>query len=168
MSCPCLLPQPNYPNTAAWGPLLWCILHGLAERAGSSKLPLILEDERRAWLHFFKETGDIIPCPACKKHYIEYLANHPITALKTLPHSERRLWITTWYWELHNFVNASLGKPQFLQSDLTTTYGRVALQDTLLRLEAPLKTAIKLTGANLLKFIEWKRRLIILFNFVGL
>ena len=167
MSCPCLLPEPNYPNTAAWGPLLWCILHGLAEHAGSSKIQLLLDDERRAWLHFFKETGDIIPCPTCKKHYMEYLANHPIIALKALPHSERRLWITTWYWELHNYVNASLGKPQFLQSDLTANYGSVNLHETLAKLEAPIKTAIKLTGTNLLKFIEWKRRLTILFTFVG-
>jgi hypothetical protein len=77
------------------------------------------------------------------------------------------LWVTTWFWELHNFVNASLGKPQFLQSDLTANYMHVNLRETLLRLEKPLQVAIKLTGSNLLKLIEWKRRLTILFTLVG-
>ena len=168
MSCPCNIPLPEFPNTGSWGPLLWCILHGLAERAGSPTTPMYLDDERRHWLHFFKETGEIIPCPTCKLHYGDYLKLHPITALKTIPHSERKAWITKWFWKLHNFVNESLGKPLFLQDELTERYRGINLHTTLNHLDGPIKIAIKLTGTNLMKYMEWKRRLTMMFSVFGI
>ena len=168
MSCPSNIPLPNFPDTGSWGPLLWCILHGLAERAGSPISPMFLEDERRQWLHFFKETGDIIPCPKCKNHYMDYLKDHPITTLKTLAHSERKQWITTWFWELHNFVNASLGKPIFPRDDVPNKYKGVNLHQTLTQLDAPIKIAIKLTGTNHIKYVEWKRRVTMMFSLFGI
>lgn len=168
MPCACVIPQPEFPNTASWGPLLWCILHGLAEYAGTPTAAMFLEDERRLWLSFFKETGEIIPCPTCKLHYMEYLKVHPVIALKTLPHTERKNWIRTWFWELHNYVNKSLGKPEFAFTDLSTSYKGIKLHETLARLEAPLKLAIKLTGTNQIKYIEWKRRLTMLYSIFGI
>jgi len=168
MSCPCLIPEPDYPGTAQWGPLLWCMLHGLAEKAGTCTTPMFLDDERRYWIHFFKETGEIIPCPTCKSHYIEYLREHPISSLKTLPHSERKTWIRRWFWELHNNVNARLGKPIFLLEDLTPAYGNVKLHETLGRLDAPIKVAIKITGTNFLKYSEWRKRVTMLFSIFGI
>jgi hypothetical protein len=168
MSCPCLIPEPDYPEAAQWGPLLWCILHGLAEKAGTCTTPMFLDDERRYWIHFFKETGEIIPCPTCKMHYMEYLKTHPVNALKTLPHSQRKAWITKWFWELHNDVNARLGKPIFPIENLSATYGNMNLHETLGRLEAPLKLAIKITGTHFLKYVEWKRRVTMLFSIFGI
>ena len=167
MSCPCLIPEPDYPGTALWGPLLWCMLHGLAERAGTCTSPMFLDDERRYWSHLFKETGEIIPCPTCKSHYIDYLRDHPVTVIKTLPHSERKAWITKWFWELHNNVNARLGKSIFPQEGLST-YRNVNLHETLGRLEAPLKIAIKLLGKNFLKYVEWKKRVTMMFSIFGI
>ena len=168
MSCPCLIPEPNFPDTAEWGPLLWCILHGLAEHAGSPTSSMFLDDERRMWLHFFKETGDIIPCPACKTHYMDYLNVHPVIPLKFLAHAERKAWITRWYWELHNYVNKRNNKPEFPYTDVSTMYKNVKLHLVLGQLEAPLKRAIKVTGTNQIKYIEWKRRLTMLYSIFGI
>ena len=167
MSCPCIIPDPKFPETSVWGPLLWCILHSLGERAGSPA-NLFLDDERRAWLHFFKETGEIIPCPTCKAHYAEYLKEHPVDILKTLPHAERKDWIRTWYLDFHNSVNIRLNKPVFLLENLAPTYARVNIRTTLQQLNAPMLIAIKLTGTNLMKYTEWKRRLTLLLSIFGI
>lgn len=168
MSCPCKIPEPNFPETATWGPLLWCVLHSLGERAGSPTTKLFLEDERRAWLQFFKETGEIIPCPTCKAHYGEYLKEHPVDILRTLPHTERKDWIRTWLLNFHNSVNVRLNKPVFLLGDLALTYARVNIRTTLQQLNAPIQLAIKLTGTNLMKYTEWKRRVTLLLSMFGI
>jgi hypothetical protein len=126
------------------------------------------EDERRAWLQLFKETGEIIPCPSCKQHYQDYLAAHPITALKTLALRDMNAWITTWFWTLHNDINTRLEKPIFLKDDLLTTYNRVNLRSALTMVDAPIRLAIKLTGTNLLKYIEWRKRYGILLSMYGI
>ena len=46
MPCSCQVPVPQYPETAHWGPILWKILHGLAERAERSFDRM---DEIREW-----------------------------------------------------------------------------------------------------------------------
>ena len=58
MPCACQIPVPQYPDTADWGPILWRILHGLAERAGKASLPA---DEIREWQKFIKLTGEMLP-----------------------------------------------------------------------------------------------------------
>ena len=168
MSCPCLIPQADFPGTAEWGPLLWCLLHGLAERAGSPTTPMFLEDERRAWLNIFKETGEMIPCPTCKSHYQEYLKANPVIALKSLPHSERKDWVRRWFWKLHNSVNSRLGKPEFSYDNLLTSYKSVKFHEWLTRLDAPIRTAIKLTGTQLIKYTEWKRRFTMMLSIFGI
>ena len=47
MPCACRVPTPDYPANAAWGPILWQILHGIAEKAGRAPIPA---DEVREWI----------------------------------------------------------------------------------------------------------------------
>jgi hypothetical protein len=152
MSCPCLIPVPNYPDTAEWGPLVWTVLHGLAEKSGSASIPA---DEVREWVKFLKFTGEMLPCDKCRAHYATYLANNPITLLSTIPYDQVHTFITTWLWTLHNEINADTGKPFFPYTDLPLTYSSVNLQDTLWRLEPVIKKAIQLNGVSLLKWAKW-------------
>lgn len=168
MPCACQLPFELYPDAAEWGPILWTLLHGLAERSGKPVVPMYAEDERRAWLHFFKQTGEIIPCPACKEHYNKYLEHHPIDALKTLPLSKLNDWVRTWFWEVHEWVNDTLGKPPFPKSDLTAKYGTVNLRKYFPTLEKPMSLAIMLSGHQNKKFMEWKGRYMMLLSILGL
>ena len=168
MPCPCRLPIEEYPEAAEWGPILWALLHGLADRSGRPVTPLYAEDERRAWLVFFKETGDIIPCHTCKEHFQTYLAQHPVAALKTLPHEEIHEWIRTWFWEVHEWVNGSLEKPSFPKESLTPTYRATPLREYIKRLDAPMGKAIRLSGTNMKKYSDWKRRFTMLLSLYGL
>ena len=156
MPCSCRLPIETYPDATDWGPLLWTALHGAAERAGRPVAALYVADERRYWQKFFKLTGEIIPCKTCKEHFQTYLAQHPVTALETLPFSELREWVRTWFWEVHEWVNGSLNKPSFPKDDLTPKYGTTDLRLNLRKLEQPISKAISLSGVGLRKWIEWK------------
>lgn len=157
-----------YPEAAEWGPLLWTILHGLAEKAGKPISPIYSEDERRAWLQFFKLTGDIIPCHICKEHFQIYLREHPVDQLRNLPLTALNDWVRTWFWEVHNWVNMTLQKPTFSKDQLSATYGSVNIRTYIKRLEAPLKRAIMLSGNQFIKFTEWKGKLLMMLSIFGI
>lgn len=167
MPCACRLPIEEYPDAAEWGPTLWRLLHGLAERSGRPITPLYAEDERRAWLQLFKQTADIIPCKTCKEHFQTYLEQHPVSPLKTLPLEGLREWIRTWFWEVHEWVNGSLEKPSFPKEGLEAAYRSVELRSLLKQLDIPMTTAIRLSGNNLKKYGEWKARYILLLSLYG-
>lgn len=167
MPCACKLPLEIYPDAVEWGPLLWTLLHGIAEKAGRPITPMYAEEERHLWLPFFKQTGDIIPCSACKEHFETYLAQHPIDALKHMDLREMHDWIRTWFWEVHEWVNHTLSKPSFPFDDLPTTYGHVDLRKTLRQFEMPMKKAIRISGNQYKKLVEWKSRYIHLLSIYG-
>ncbi len=147
-----MIPVPQYPETADWGPILWTLLHGLAEQAGKAPLPA---DEVRAWQTFFKATGDILPCEKCRAHYTAFLKANPATALSTIPYAQVKLWVRSWYFTLHNEINAETGKPQYPLAQLATDYALVNFQDGFWRLEPVMKRAIELSGVSLLKWTAW-------------
>jgi hypothetical protein len=157
-----------YPDAAEWGPLLWTILHAIAEKAGKPVSPIYAEDERRAWLQFFKLTGDIIPCHVCKEHFQIYLREHPVDQLRNLPLTALNDWVRTWFWEVHNWVNMTLQKPTFSKDQLSSTYGSVNIRIYIKRLEAPLKRAIMLSGNQFIKFTEWKGKLMMMLSIFGI
>ena len=168
MPCKCRLPIEEYPEASEWGPILWSLLHGLAEHAGRPVTPLYAEDERHNWLQFFRQTGEIIPCPTCKEHYIAYLKENPVDALKTMHPEEFREWIRTWFWDIHQWVNEQLEKPSFPKESLSPTYASLALRQRLRHLDAPLRKAITLSGQNAKKFQDWKSRYLMLLSIFGL
>ena len=157
-----------YPDAAEWGPLLWTILHALAEKAGKPISQIYAEDERRAWIQFFKLTGDIIPCHVCKEHFQIYLKEHPVDELKNIPQSAIRDWVVTWFWEVHNWVNMTLQKPTFPKDQLAATYGSTNIRTYIKRLESPLKRAIMLSGNQFIKFSEWKAKVLMMLSIFGL
>ena len=152
MPCACQIPTPKYPDTADWGPILWTILHGLAEKAGANLQPI---DEVREWQKFVTLTGEMLPCEHCRAHYSAYSKTHPVTQFAVVPYSSLRTSIKTWFWELHNEVNTSAGKPVFNYDELTSTYGSVSFYDLFYRLEPVIKKAIQLSGVSLMKWMNW-------------
>lgn len=143
------MPPEIYPDASEWGPILWSILHGLAERAGGVVTPLYREDERRAWIVFIKAVGAMIPCPSCKEHYDVYLKENPVEKdLKDLPYDGIREYVRKWFWELHNWVNESYKKPLFPYENLSATFGRTPIRQNLKDLDAPLRRAIRLRAGQ--------------------
>ena len=156
MPCACLLPPEIYPDASEWGPLLWTILHGLAEKIGTSPFPQYHADERRAVLRIFKALEKVIPCPSCKEHYQVYIREHPVeTALKELPQAELREYVRKWFWELHNWVNESINHPIFPFENVTPAYRSVNLRATLKALDVPMRRAIRVRSGQLLSYNEF-------------
>lgn len=150
MPCKCRAPVKDYPDSVDWGPILWKMLHGLAEKYGTSK---IYQDELNLWKKLFPLTGDIIPCDICRAHYKEYSAANPV--ILTGPSSQVATTIQTWLWSLHNEINSENGKPTFLFSDLHQTYGSIDLGDMFHQLDPIMKKAIEPNGVGFLKWKSW-------------
>lgn len=163
-----MLPPEIYPDASEWGPILWSIVHALAEKAGKSPIPLYREDERRAWIHLFSALGKTIPCPSCKDHYDSYLRENPVEAdLKSMGYEQIGPYIRRWFWELHNWVNESYGKPAFAFEDLSAAYGRFNVRDALKRLDVPMKRAIRLRSGQFFgynEFVKWVTMLLSILN----
>ena len=87
-------------DPSSWGPQLWSVLHSLPESAKSlEKLKNCL--------------GNLcLPCQACQSHYDEYLSKNPPSLIGT------RTEAFDWIFDLHNEVNARLGKPRVERKEL--------------------------------------------------
>jgi len=160
MPCSCQLPVEHYPDGEEWGPILWKILHGIAERVGTIGVPLYEGDERRALVKWIHSVAKMIPCPSCKEHYDVYLKEHPVddAILKVIPLSELRTYVKTWFWELHNWVNESINHPEFPYDQLTPSYKNVNIRDTLRLLDIPMRRAIRVRAGQLISYIEFVKQ----------
>jgi hypothetical protein len=157
MPCSCIVDKPEYPQNEEWGPLLWLILHTLANKAGKQENLLTKGDEQRAWPLFVKTLGLILPCPYCRDHFQQYVQNNPFQ----LP-DDYTVWkdfIPLYFYRVHEDVNKRLGKPSFPFTDLQTSYkdtGRI--QPTMARLEKIQERAIKMGGVSLLAWKAWLKQ----------
>jgi hypothetical protein len=150
MPCACKKNIPDYPGTEEWGPILWKILHGLAEKVG--KAPC-LDEEVREWKRFLTFTADIIPCDVCKKHYKQVLLDHPIGGILKMNASVASTFIRTWLWTLHNEINVENSKPELPFTDLSM-YSEVDIRDMFWRFEPVMKLALTKSGVG---YISWQR-----------
>ena len=168
MPCACRLPPELYPDSSEWGPILWTLLHGLAERDGSVSFPLFRDDERRYWIQLHAALGKMIPCPSCKDHYDSYLREHPVDkVLLELPYEALQSYVRTWFWELHNWVNESHGKPLFPLESMRPTYKDTNIRRTMRLLDIPMKKAIRVRGGQQIaytEFIKWINMLCALYG----
>jgi hypothetical protein len=168
MPCACQLPPELYPDSSEWGPILWTLLHGVAERVGTVAFPLFQMDERRALVKFFQALGKMIPCPSCKDHYDSYLREHPVDkVLMELPYDSLRDYVRRWFWELHNWVNESHGKPIYPLESVRAAYKDVAIRQTIRALDIPMKKAIRVRGGQQIayaEFIKWTTMLCSLYG----
>jgi len=89
-------------HSKVWGQYLWRLLHTLTY-SFSPKLP---DEIRGKYIRIFHVLKDFIPCPICRNHYTERCHKNP---------PERNMESTDqfvlWLNNLHNEVNAGLGKP---------------------------------------------------------
>jgi hypothetical protein len=89
-------------DSNVWGPGAWLFLHSITmtypEHAG--------ELEKQFYKNFFKNLGNVLPCPKCKIHYNDNLKDFPIE-----PHLNSRRQLVEWLINMHNKVNILLDKP---------------------------------------------------------
>jgi len=155
MPCACRVPIDKYPENAAWGPLFWKILHGLAEYSGVQSNALLQSDERRIWIQLLTKLQYCIPCDICRAHYAEWLKEHSIERLETMAYAELGPWIRHWLWFLHNTINEGNDRPLFQESALSVTYKGINITNTWKALEPVMRLAIILNGISLLPWKNW-------------
>ncbi len=169
MPCACMLPPEIYPDASEWGPILWRILHGIAERSGRTSSVLAQGDERRALIRIMNSLVKVIPCPSCKEHYEVYLKEHPVNkAIMDVPYRDLQAYMKKWFWELHNWVNESLSRPLFPYEDLSAAYGSIPLRQEMRALDVPIQRAIRLRAGQLLGYKEFTSQSMILFSIFGI
>lgn len=89
-------------HSKVWGQFLWRTLHSLTY----SYDPKMPEELKAKYVRFFHVLKDFIPCPICRNHYTERISkNPPERNMKTTDE------LVSWLNNLHNEVNAGLGKP---------------------------------------------------------
>jgi len=155
MPCACKQPQPDYPESDHWGPVLWTILHALAQKAGKALFPSMYDDERRQWINILTTLPKMIPCSMCRAHAEEWIAAHPFVTIKTMPYGDLNEWIIDWVYTFHESVNARNGKPSFDKPLLAQTYNSVSIAGALRTLKPFIETAIKLSGITLMPWQKW-------------
>jgi len=155
MPCACKQPQPDYPESDHWGPVLWTILHTLAQKGGKALFPSMYDDERRQWINILTILPKMIPCSMCRAHAEEWIAAHPVAIIKTIDYIDLGPWLIDWVYDFHESVNARNGKPSFDKALLGTTYNSVSIPGALRALKPFIETAIKLSGITLMPWQKW-------------
>jgi len=100
-------------NPKFWGPHAWIFLHSIT--FNYPKEPT--ENDKKIYVSFFKDLGNIIPCEKCAYHYRRHLEEYPIEeALET------RETMVQWLISIHNEVNKELGKPLYTYDQVIEEY----------------------------------------------
>lgn len=88
-------------NQNIWGPHLWFSLHTI-----SFNYPIKpSEKDKEEYKLFFNNLQEVIPCSVCKKNYKRHLKEHPIE-----DYLNSRKLLVYWVIDMHNMVNAEIGK----------------------------------------------------------
>ena len=130
------------PKNSEWGPALWEILHGIAERAGRTPHQIILDDQQREFIYALRMLEIVMPCALCRKHYQEWRRFHPLEALGS--GSAFFPAVREWLFILHEHVNMSREiENTFTREMLNERYGNYVLKPKMLELEGLLKRAVR-------------------------
>jgi hypothetical protein len=89
-------------HSKVWGQYLWRTLHTITYTF-DPKMPTTL---REKYVKFFHVLKDFIPCPICRAHYTKRCELNPPE--KNMKSTDA---LVSWLNNLHNEVNAGLGKP---------------------------------------------------------
>lgn len=158
MPCACIADNPKYPQNEEWGPILWRILHTLAEKGGLQTDKLFQADEERTWPLLVKTLGPAIPCPYCRDDFNQWLATHPFILPEV--QSQRNHYIRQWFYDFHESVNSRLQKPSFPFDQLSATYSSTKnLQADIANLETLMIKAMKLGGVTISSWQTWQKHM---------
>lgn len=161
MPCACLLPLPNYPTNEAWGPILWSILHSLAEKYNKVVSILYKKEEELYWTNLIKLTETILPCKDCRNHYKDYLSKKKINL-------KEPDFVRLFFYNLHNDINLRNNKPLFDYSNLNTSYKDKNINYLVKQFEKILDIVFQYNEVSLVSWKKWYSNYIKLQNIYGI
>jgi hypothetical protein len=162
MPCACGKTQIAAPDSKEWGPILWQVLHGLAEKIGALVAPLYAPDELKLWPALLQMIELVLPCEECRMHCKEWMQEHPLSPMKTLTNTDLKRWVKTWLWTLHSDVDCRIEKPTVTYDELEGLYRSVPIQAQFRLIEAIQKKTMSQSGVKLndwMKFVKYYRML---------
>ena len=126
-----------------WGPLLWKLLHGLAEKLGTQKPDILAADEAREIVFILRGIEVIMPCEKCRRHYHEYRVKNPYDLFMQRRGLGLKRGVREWLYNLHEMVNKRNGvESRLLLEDLEPMYKDVKIQDAWAPLNKVLMTSV--------------------------
>ena len=153
MTCErCNRKMPGLPETAVWGPPLWAMLHGLAQRSDKIVTPHTMLYAARQWIRLLEALPMTLPCPVCQSHAQEWLLSHPVQLL--LKQTDIKSWLVTWLYDFHESVNARRGVPSFNKELLEETYKDLPLREIYEACKTILASAKEGRATG---FLKWKQ-----------
>lgn len=151
-----------------WGPLLWKLLHGLAEKLGTQKPEILAADEAREMVLILRGLEVIMPCEKCRKHYKEYRVKNPYDIFAQRRGLGLKRGVREWLYMLHETVNKKNGtESQLLLENMESMYKDVKIQDAWTPLNQVLMTSVSsglILSENLKSF---RRHLSLLLTAIG-
>ncbi|NDG32589.1 hypothetical protein EB118_21265, partial [bacterium] len=99
-----------------WGPLLWKFFHILSERVGRSGVDSLDRDMALALEFIVDNIPSILPCFDCQNHARAYIRSHPFGQVKTKRGAELQAFARQYFYDFHNHVRVSTGKPIMVAS----------------------------------------------------
>jgi hypothetical protein len=163
-----MIPIPNYPTNCEWGPILWRILHGLADKYGRLMYPTFIREQEVAWPKFIEQTQNILPCKDCRSHYKEFYQKNNPSILKDLISEDQASWVQNFFFNLHNEINLENNKPLFEFSNLHSTYSTVNYTFEIKHFEKLLKIVFQYNEVSLLSWLNWLKTFRTIANIYGL
>lgn len=94
-----------------WGPILWKMLHCIAERMGNTGSTIIDTDQANYFETVLTMLPVIIPCQECQGHAKAYLADHPVPTLRGLYGQNLRSTAREWLFQFHQAVRVANDQP---------------------------------------------------------
>jgi len=155
-------------SPAEWGPNAWKLLHGIAERIGSSKNLLMAKDEKNEIRFTLRNFASLLPCKTCQTHYREWLQKNPPEEFLKQFGDTLRNGMRTWVWQLHEDVNRRREVVSGISYEsLADIYGSVNLRECALQHKSIYTRGLQL---RILKPEEWNigwKHLDLLLRFIG-
>lgn len=139
-----------------WGPLLWTLLHALAEKLGTQKPEILATDEAREIVFILRGVELIMPCEKCRRHYHEYRVKNPFEEFSKKRGQVLRKGVREWLYRLHEAVNQRNGvESNVLLENLESMYKPVKIQDAWAALHKVLVESVRsglVLGENVKSF----------------
>jgi hypothetical protein len=113
-----------------WGPLLWTLLHAVAEKLGTQKPDILAADEAREIVYILRGVEVIMPCEKCRRHYHEYRVKNPFDEFSRKRGQVLRKAVREWLYVLHESVNQrNKVESRVLLENLESMYKPVKIQE---------------------------------------
>ena len=103
-------------NQNIWGSTLWFSLHTITMNYPNNPTYA----EKKDYKNFFISLEHVIPCSVCRKNYQRHLKEHPIDN-----HLESRRKLVYWLIDIHNMVNAEIGKKNMSYKNVIDKYEKI-------------------------------------------